>query len=113
MTAEEERARLIGEIASLLRSGAVPEDARAAGLTLIGYLARRMPGEGPHSSCVKKMLERALGCQGSSSQPAATPSRARALRQLEAPIGSLGSSNPGALRPIERTYQQGRARRAR
>lgn len=59
MTAEEQRARLIGEIATLLGSSKVPEEARAAGLTLIGYLARRMPGEGPHSSCVKQMIERA------------------------------------------------------
>lgn len=59
MTAEEQRTRLISEIATLLRSGKVPDEARAAGLTLIGYLARRMPGEGPHSSCVKQMIERA------------------------------------------------------
>jgi hypothetical protein len=59
MTAEEERTRLIGEIANLLRSQTVPDEARAAGLTLIGYLARRMPGEGPHSSCVKQMIDRA------------------------------------------------------
>ena len=59
MTAEEERTRLIGEIANLIRGGAVPDEARAAGLTLIGYLARRMPGEGPHSACVKQMIDRA------------------------------------------------------
>jgi glucose-6-phosphate dehydrogenase assembly protein OpcA len=50
MTAEEQRTRLIGEIASVLRDGPVPEDARAAALTLIGWLARRMPGE-PVSFC--------------------------------------------------------------
>jgi hypothetical protein len=50
MTAEEERVRLIGEIARVLGDGAVPEEARKAALTFIGWLARRMPGE-PVSRC--------------------------------------------------------------
>ena len=50
MTAEEERTRLIGDIARVLRDGPVPDDARAAALTFIGWLARRMPGE-PVSRC--------------------------------------------------------------
>ncbi|APR84426.1 Hypothetical protein A7982_09775 [Minicystis rosea] len=50
MTAEEERTRLIGDIARVLREGPVPDDARAAALTFIGWLARRMPGE-PVSVC--------------------------------------------------------------
>jgi hypothetical protein len=50
MTAEEERTRLIGDIARVLRDGPVPEETRAAALTLIGWLARRMPGE-PVSVC--------------------------------------------------------------
>ena len=50
MTAEEERTRLIGEIACVLRDGPVPDDARVAALTFIGWLARRMPGESV-SSC--------------------------------------------------------------
>jgi predicted RNA polymerase sigma factor len=50
MTAEEERTRLIGDIAKVLRDDAMPDDARAAALTLIGWLARRMPGE-PVSHC--------------------------------------------------------------
>lgn len=50
MMAEEERTRLIGEIARVLRAGPVPDDARAAALTFIGWLARRMPGE-PVSVC--------------------------------------------------------------
>ncbi len=45
MTAEEDRTRLIGEIARVLRDGPVPDEARAAALTFIGWLARRMPGE--------------------------------------------------------------------
>jgi hypothetical protein len=50
MTAEEQRTRLIGDIARVLREGALPDEARAAALTLIGWLARRMPGE-PVSFC--------------------------------------------------------------
>ena len=41
MAAEEDRTRLIGEIVSILRDTSVPAEARAAGLTLIGWLARR------------------------------------------------------------------------
>ena len=40
---EEARTRMIGEIASVLNAENVPADAKAAGLTLIGWLARRMP----------------------------------------------------------------------
>ncbi len=50
MTAEEERTRLIGDIARVLRDGSVPDEARVGALTFIGWLARRMPGE-PVSQC--------------------------------------------------------------
>ncbi len=46
---EGERARLIGDITRLLREPHMPETTRVAGLTLIGWLARRMPGEAPHA----------------------------------------------------------------
>lgn len=58
MAAEEQRTRLIAEIASLLNEGSMPPDARAAGLTLIGWLARRMPGEQPHEAGVEEMRRR-------------------------------------------------------
>lgn len=45
MACEEERTRLISQIASLLQETSIPKEAREAGLTLIGWLARRMPGE--------------------------------------------------------------------
>jgi hypothetical protein len=45
MRPECDRTRLIAELASLLRECDLPDDARTAGLTLIGFLARRMPGE--------------------------------------------------------------------
>ena len=37
------RTQLIGQIATVIRSSATPQEARQAGLTLIGWLARRMP----------------------------------------------------------------------
>ena len=40
---ESNRTRLIGQIATVLRNTELPPDARQAGLTLIGWLARRMP----------------------------------------------------------------------
>jgi hypothetical protein len=46
---EGERARLIGDITRLIREPQMPEITRTAGLTLIGWLARRMPGEMPHA----------------------------------------------------------------
>ena len=58
MAPEEERTRLIGELASLIREDSMPDDARAAGLTLIGWLARRMPGEGPSQAGVVEMKHR-------------------------------------------------------
>jgi len=64
MTAEEDRTRLIGEIARVLRDGPVPEEARAAALTVSGWLARRMPGEPPSTDGEAEMICRAaaLAC---------------------------------------------------
>lgn len=58
MACEDERTRLIGQIASLLRESSIPEDARDAGLTLIGWLARRMPGEPVSIVGVEEMCRR-------------------------------------------------------
>lgn len=46
---EGERARLINDLSRLIREPLMPETTRTAGLTLIGWLARRMPGEAPHA----------------------------------------------------------------
>jgi hypothetical protein len=51
---ETERSRLIGEITRLLHEPDVPESTRTAGLTLIGWLARRMPGEAAHALGVEE-----------------------------------------------------------
>lgn len=40
---------MIEDISNLLREAALPDDTRVAGLCLIGWLARRMPGEAPHA----------------------------------------------------------------
>jgi hypothetical protein len=58
MPEEGERCRLIGEIARVLKDHAIPEDARHAGLTLIAYLARRMPGECASQDGVEVMVRR-------------------------------------------------------
>jgi hypothetical protein len=62
MRSECDRTRLIAELASLLRECDVPEEARCAGLTLIGYLARRMPGEGPSTVGVTEVRAQAIRC---------------------------------------------------
>ena len=54
---ENERARLINEISRVIRDPGMPETARTAGLTLIGWLARRMPGEQAHALGVPEARE--------------------------------------------------------
>jgi hypothetical protein len=51
---ETARTRLIGDLCCLLREPAIPESARSAGLELIGWLARRMPGEAAHALGVQE-----------------------------------------------------------
>ena len=58
MACEEERTRLIGQIARLLQETSLPAEAREAGLTLIGWLARRMPGEPVSIVGVEEMCRR-------------------------------------------------------
>jgi hypothetical protein len=54
---ENERTRLIADIVRLLREPAMPETTRCAGLTLIGWLARRRPEEAPHAIGLAEALE--------------------------------------------------------
>jgi len=51
---ETARARLIADIARLIREPTVPEGTRLAGLTLIGWLARRRPHELTHAAGVEE-----------------------------------------------------------
>lgn len=62
MRPECDRTRLIAELASLLRECDLPDDARSAGLTLIGYLARRMPGESASTVGVTEVRAQAEAC---------------------------------------------------
>ena len=48
IASETHRVRLIADISKLLHDPCVPDQAKAAGLTLIGWLARRQPGEDAH-----------------------------------------------------------------
>lgn len=59
MPSQLERTRLIGEIARVLEEDTITNEARAAGLTFIGWLARRMPGECACQKGVDEMLRRA------------------------------------------------------
>jgi hypothetical protein len=54
---ESDRTRLIGDISRLIREPEIPESARSAGLELIGWLARRMPGECAHAVGVEEARE--------------------------------------------------------
>jgi hypothetical protein len=69
---ETHRVRLIADISKLLHDPCVPDQAKAAGLTLIGWLARRQEGEAAHGYGVPEasQQQRSYG----------TPSRARTRR---------------------------------
>jgi hypothetical protein len=54
---ETMRTRLIGDIVLLLRDTATPETARVAGLTFVGWLARRRLEEAPHAAGVDEARE--------------------------------------------------------
>jgi hypothetical protein len=54
---EGERTRLMADITRLIRGPAVPQNARLAGLTLIGWLARRRPSEMPHAIGIDEARE--------------------------------------------------------
>ena len=99
MACEEERTRLIEQITSLLRDNSLPPAAREAGLTLIGWLARRMPGESVSLAGKEEMLRRCIehgytpngangsngaatnGAHGASGLNGASPSRGRGVEK--------------------------------
>jgi len=54
---ETERTRLIADITRLMREPAMPETTRVAGMTLIGWLARRREDESPHSIGIEEARE--------------------------------------------------------
>ncbi len=57
MADEIERTRLIADIMRLIREPAMPENARLAGITLVGWLARRRPDEAPHALGIEEARE--------------------------------------------------------
>jgi hypothetical protein len=57
VTDESERTRLIHEIMRLMREPSMPEATRHAGMTLVGWLARRRVDEPPHSIGVDEARE--------------------------------------------------------
>src|SRR5262249_5769298 len=70
---EGERARLIGDITRLIREPQMPETTRTAGLTLIGWLARRMPGETPHAIGVAEARQSEQRLRAAQSQSQSQP----------------------------------------
>ncbi len=54
---EDERTRLMADLTRLIRGPSVPQSARLAGLTLIGWLARRRPDETPHAIGIDEARE--------------------------------------------------------
>ncbi len=86
MASETERARLINDISVLLREPKLPESTRTAGLTLIGWLARRMPGECAHAIGVCEALQASQSKQAqnaSQSNNAASNNGAMKTSQLK------------------------------
>ncbi len=57
MPDEWERARLISDISRVLNDPAMPGDTRKACLTLVGWLARRRPGEQAHALGIEEARE--------------------------------------------------------
>jgi hypothetical protein len=54
---EAQRTRLMADIMRLLREPSIPRSARLAGLTLVGWLARRRPTETAHAIGIDEARE--------------------------------------------------------
>ena len=54
---EVQRARLMADIIRLIREPSMPPGTRTAGMTLVGWLARRKPDEAPHAIGVEEARE--------------------------------------------------------
>ena len=64
---EAERTRLIADLTRLMNEPCIPETTRVAGLTLIGWLARRRLDEVPHDLGIeqaRKSVGRTKACRG-------------------------------------------------
>ena len=72
MPSEHERTRLIGDIARVIHDEPMTSEARAAALTFIGWLARRLPEECPCQKGVAIMKRRAARATVQASRKART-----------------------------------------
>jgi hypothetical protein len=54
---ESERTRLIADIMRLIHEPSLPEETRRAGMTLVGWLARRRAHETPHAIGIDEARE--------------------------------------------------------
>jgi hypothetical protein len=87
VVAEQVRIRIIADLSCLVRDGCLPAEAREATLTLIGWLARQMPGEPssrdgvdrfpPCSPCAAATVAASVSAAESTRRRGATP-RAKA-----------------------------------
>jgi hypothetical protein len=76
--------RLIGDLTRLAQEPLVPENQRRGCLDLIGWLARRMAHEGPHT----------LGCHGQEGPRTARSEEVRATRDCDEPSPNTRRSTP-------------------
>jgi hypothetical protein len=81
---EEVRARLIGEISRIVREPVVPEPTRMAALELIGWLARRFPGETPHALGVDEAVRAKTSTRGRTVEDEAPASDRSGVRDADA-----------------------------
>jgi hypothetical protein len=51
---EQSRCRLIGDLVTLLREDDLPSETREAALTLVAWLARRMPWDTPSNDAARQ-----------------------------------------------------------
>jgi hypothetical protein len=66
---EAERTRLMADITRLLREPTMPRSCRIAGLTLIGWLARRRTEEQPHAIGIDEARESERRMQAARDKP--------------------------------------------
>jgi hypothetical protein len=66
---EVQRTRLMADIIRLIREPSMPPGTRTAGMTLVGWLARRKPDEAPHAIGVEEARESERRMQAARAKP--------------------------------------------